>query len=445
LITFGWIGAIKHALSAEPLRTVPVEDDEAHRVDPRFKGNLATTPREGLNTLYDIAKDSFARYSSRPCLGVRTFLGWKVPGKVKHFGDVTWKSFAQVGEESHKFGAALRKEGLVPAPDIATLDKIVTPCSLAIFENTCPEWLIASLGAISQSLVVTTIYATLGLGAVIDAINEGSIPAIVCNKSNIKKLLDHIQEMPTLKLIIYTNDLVAPDDTTIIPEAPNGVKVVDFYQFIESGNTTAFPATPPKASTCAVIMYTSGSTDKPKGVVIPHRVMVAACASADIALGLRNGEDVYLGYLPLAHILELMAEFCMISQGCTICYADPKSLTATGAYPIGALEQYSPTIMAAVPKIWDVIKKGVQAKIATSSPIAKFLVDTAFQARTFALKHGYDTPLFKALVFKKFSKVVGGRLRFALSGGGPLNAEVQEFIRVCFGMPLVQGYVRTNL
>jgi long-chain acyl-CoA synthetase len=155
----------------------------------------------------------------------------------------------------------------------------------------------------------------------------------------------------------------------------------------------------------------------------------------------RNGEDSYISYLPLAHILELMAEFIMISRGCTICYADPKSLTSTGSHPIGALEHYSPTLMASVPKIWDVIKKGISAKVAQSSPIAQFLVQTAFEARSFALMNGYDTPLFNALVFKKFKAVVGGKLRFGLSGGGPLNGEVQDFIRTCFGMIFVQGYV----
>ena len=100
--------------------------------------------------------------------------------------------------------------------------------------------------------------------------------------------------------------------------------------------------------------------------------------------------------------------------------------------------------MAAVPKIWEVIKKGVQAKIATASPVSQFLVNVAFEARMFAIKYGFDTPLFKALVFKKFSKVVGGRLRLAISGGGALNSEVQEFIRTCFGMPLIQGYVRCS-
>lgn len=440
VVTFGWVGVIKKALTPEPLRSVPVGNDPAHRVHPDFKNNLVTTSREGVGTLYDLAKDAFSRYGSRQCMGVREFLGQK-SAKVKHFGGIKWRTFEEVGTIAHKFGAALRKEGVVPAPETTTLKKITTPCSLAIFENTCPEWLIASLGAFSQSVIVTTIYATLGLDAVIDAINEGSISAIVCNKINVKKLADAIKKMPTLKTIIYTNDTIAPDDKTVLPAAPKGVKIVEFHEFANGGNTTAFPPTPPKPDTCAVVMYTSGSTGKPKGVIIPHKTVVGACASGEIALGLKNGEDVYLGYLPLAHILELMAEFCMISQGCTICYADPKTLTTTGAYPIGALEQYSPTVMAGVPKIWDVIKKGVQAKVAASSPVARFLVNTAFEARTFAINHGYDTPLFKALVFKKFAKVVGGRLRFALSGGGPLNSEVQVFIRTCFGCPLVQGYV----
>jgi len=100
--------------------------------------------------------------------------------------------------------------------------------------------------------------------------------------------------------------------------------------------------------------------------------------------------------------------------------------------------------MVGVPKIWDVIKKGIEAKVAASSPVAKFLVQTAFQARTFAINNGYDTPLFKALVFKKFSKVVGGKLRLALSGGGPLNSEVQVFVRTCFGCPFIQGYGLTE-
>ena len=444
ILTFGWIHAIQRFLSSEPIRSVPVGDDPSHRVRTNFKGKLIEKPGDNLDTLYALIAAAFKKYADQKCLGTREYLGMHtLQPPVKKFGDVKWKSYKEVGDMSVKFGAALRGAGLVPSVDVATLDKMTTPCSIAIFENTCAEWLIASFGAFSQAIIVTTVYSTLGMDAVVDAVQDGVISAMLCNKANLGVLIKRIQDMPTLKTIIYTNDCIAPDQKIDIPVPPAGIKIVAFEEFIASGDTTKYPPNPPKPSSMAVLMYTSGSTGKPKGVVITHAQIVSAIAAGIISLGIRAG-DVYLGYLPLAHILELMAEFCMITVGCTICYADPKTLTTKGAYPIGALEQYSPTIMAGVPKIYDVIKKGIEAKVATSSPIAQFLVKTAFQVRSFALRQGYDTPLFKVLVFKKFAKLVGGKLRLALSGGGPLNNEVQDFIRTCFGCPFFQGYGLTE-
>lgn len=72
---------------------------------------------------------------------------------VKHYGtDVTSVSYGEVGEMVHKFGAALRKEGLVAAPERATLERIRTPCSLAIFENTCQEWMIGTFLAAKHNV-----------------------------------------------------------------------------------------------------------------------------------------------------------------------------------------------------------------------------------------------------------------------------------------------------
>jgi long-chain acyl-CoA synthetase len=203
-----------------------------------------------------------------------------------------------------------------------------------------------------------------------------------------------------------------------------------------------------------------------EGVIITHRQVVATVAAAENALGVHSGEDVYLAYLPMAHILELMAEFCLFSMGCALCYADPKSLTTKGSYPEGALELYKPTMMVAVPKIWDVIKKGIEAKVAEGSAVKQYLVKTAFEWRGFCMSLGFDTPIFKALVFKKIAAATGGRLRYAefllyaralflhyvssssrryaLSGGGPLNSEVHDFIRVAFGIVFVQGYGLTE-
>lgn len=422
------------------MRSVPVADDVSHRVNAEYKNNLKISPTEGVTTLHELAFNSYKKFGQRNAMGQREYLGQHTP-KVKKFGKASFKTYAQVKDVSLKFGASLRSAGLVSSPDKATLDQLTTSCTLAIYENTCSEWMIGALGAYTQSVSVTTVYSTLGIDAVIDSINDGRIRAILCNKKSVSVLLGKIKGMPTLKHIIYTNDMVAPDEEVNMPAAPADVTVVSFEDFVSAGDTKAFPVVPPKPDTCAVIMYTSGSTGKPKGVVVTHKNVLA---TTTLITGIIDETDSAIAYLPLAHIFELMSEFAMIGVGCCMCYADPKTLTTTGAYPIGALEQYKPTTMIAVPKIWDVIKKGVQAKVAAESKVKQYLVNTAFETRMRARKLGFDTPLFKALVFKKFAKVVGGRLRLGCSGGGPLNADVQSFISTCFGMPLAQGYGLTE-
>jgi long-chain acyl-CoA synthetase len=393
---------------------VPVNSDPSHRVAPGYKGALVETPRRDIATLYDLTKDAFSRYGSHCCMRSRDILGWKVPGKVKEFSaTVKSQSFAGVGLRTRKFGAALRSVGMKPAPPTTDLNQCTEPCRMAIFENTCPEWMIAAIGAFTQSMTVVTVYATLGMDAVVEAIKDNSVPLLVCNQKDVLRLLGKCSEMPTLTTIVYTTNLVGPDERIpSFPNAPKNFKIISFDDFCDSGNIQGYPPSPPTADTCAIVMYTSGSTGKPKGVVVKHRQCLATCAAVELAFDIRRGHDEFLAYLPLAHILEFMAELVIVSLGCSLCYADPKSLTTAGAYPVGALEQYSPTIMAAVPKIWDTIKKGIESKVAAGSPIGAFLVQTAFQWRGYALKHGFDTPLFKVLVFNKLAKMTGGKLRY---------------------------------
>ena len=434
---------IRRLTRPKPVRSVPIGDDPSHRVHPDFKEARLVKPSSGASTLYDLAMIAFRSYGTNVCMRKRDFLGWKSP-KVKEFGPTIHKlTYAEVGDQAHKFGAALRAVGCVPSPAKTNLKKVKSPCRIAIFENTCPEWMMSALGAFSQSIGVTTVYATLGIDAVVEAINDNLIPVIVCNKKNVKFFVEKAKSTPSLKAIIYTIDLVAPGDEIEIPSAPKGLSIYSFDEFVESGDPSKYPPTPPPPTSTAVIMYTSGSTGKPKGVVITHASVAAGAAAAEALLSMKPSDE-YLAYLPLAHIMELMVEFVCLANAVSLNYADPKSLTATGSYPVGALEVYGPTHMVAVPVIWNTIKKGLLAKVALSSPVAQCLVRTAIQWRTFAMKIGLDTPLFNAIVFKKFKKALGGNLRWALSGGGPLNGDVQEFIRVAFNVPLIQGYGLTE-
>merc|ERR550514_2454780 len=174
----------------------------------------------------------------------------------------------------------------------------------------------ALMGAHSQSLVVATSYSTLGISAVIEAVNETQCAVILCNLSNLEKVKAAAGDAPSLKAIVYSTNYVIDED---IPEEKEmddgaGVKVLSVDAVIALGaNNDGIDYTPPTPSMPAVVMYTSGSTGKPKGVMIPHK-SIAASVSGILGIlkgipGMPEGKQVYLAYLPAAHILELCAEF----------------------------------------------------------------------------------------------------------------------------------------
>lgn len=170
-------------------------------------------------------------------------------------------------------------------------------------------------------------------------------------------------------------------------------------------------------------MYTSGSTGKPKGVMIRHGAMLAEVAGVvhHFAPVILLGKEVFAAFLPLAHILALVAEQSQLAVGAAIGYCDPRTLTLSGSEPVGALAEFKPTIMAAVPKIWDIIKKGAEAKAKLGGGLKHYIFQTAVTTKIALRKLKMDTPLFNALVFKKIGEITGGRLKIAISGGGPLD------------------------
>ena len=160
-------------------------------------------------------------------------------------------------------------------------------------------------------------------------------------------------------------------------------------------------------------------------------------------------DDVYIAYLPLAHVLELSAETLFLGIGASIGYSSPLTLNGTGVAdengkPAGDLEKLRPTIMAAVPLILDRMKAAVQDTVKKSNVVARAVFHAAFylKERNYLRKH--SSPLLDRLVFKKVAAKMGGRVRYLLSGGAPLSRETQRFINVVFCTPVLQGYGLTE-
>ena len=139
-------------------------------------------------------------------------------------------------------------------------------------------------------------------------------------------------------------------------------------------------------------------------------------------------------------------EWFTFGYGGQIGYADPKTLVAGPGKcePEGALKHFKPTVLGAVPKVWEVIKAGAEAKIKAGGASKEFLFNTALEWKKASLPQYWNTPVFDKLVFSKIQENLGGRLRLAVSGGGAISASVQEWVRAVLGVPLVQGYGLTE-
>ena len=303
-------------------------------------------------------------------MGTRTYLGeHKEPGArfgKKKFGETTWITFKELKARADAFGAALVSPavGMKPVPRGANLEQLEGPHTLLLFEDTCAEWMTCALGALSQSLVVATSYATLGIDAVAEAINESGVPVVVTNRKKVGDVCSLKSKCASLAHVIYTEFQTDPSVLGTPVAGANGVKALALADAFAIGDQRVhLPRAEPSPEQVAVIMYTSGSTGKPKGVLLKHESVLSSIGGLLEVLG-RTAKpgDCYLGYLPQAHILEFCAELTCLAMGMHVGYADPRSLTSTGAvrerpdgslnkaagypYPPGAIQEFKPTFMA---------------------------------------------------------------------------------------------------
>jgi long-chain acyl-CoA synthetase len=431
------------------------------------------------NTVHRVLQLCFKKYTNLPCVGTRKYIkmhqpeGARFPLKV--FGDTSWKTYGQVREEAAAFGAGLRALGLEPLPLTTAQDMVLSfgsiggPHAMVLFEETSAEWTTACIGAMGQSIPVATSYATLGMGAVAEALNQTCAPVIVCNYKDVARVAKECgSQCPNLRTIVYTRLCVEEQ----APEHPNmmgDLQVLSMAAVMDLGRRNPIGYAEPTPEHVGLIMYTSGSTGKPKGVMLKNSSIVASmagledyfCSSVGNRATNEFDQETYLAYLPAAHILEFAAEMSMLVHGAKIGYSDPKTIGSTGAFrlmpdgslnskptgygnrPPGGIQEFAPTVMAAVPKIWDILKKGVEDSIGKSGGVMRTIFQAAFSARSAALQQGRETPLL-GLLFKKVGGALGGRVKAAVTGGGPISADVQNFIRVAMHFNLVQGYALTE-
>ncbi len=204
-------------------------------------------------------------------------------------------------------------------------------------------------------------------------------------------------------------------------------------------------AAPLRRTDTACLIYTSGTGGLPKGVMLSHGAVLANCEGARDALAsLLSGRERFLSFLPLSHSYEHTAgQFFPILIGAEIFYSDAESLTAD-------LVAVRPTIMTAVPRLYEVMHDRIRRGVAKKGGLAARLFAQAVDAGHGALPTGTLGPgarfvdfACEALVRRKVRAGFGGRLKALVSGGAPLNPEIGVFF-TALGLRILQGYGQTE-
>ncbi|KAI8607479.1 hypothetical protein BC830DRAFT_1175280 [Chytriomyces sp. MP71] len=417
---------------------------------------LTERPEEGINTVFDIIQRGWTQFGDREMFGQRNLVRIveeekevtkKVPGggevkeikKWKYFelSGYSWMTWKQAHETTRAYASGYRALGLKAG------DK------LTIFADTSRDWMFTAMACVQQSITITTAYATLGEEGLTYSLQECEVTTVFTNAELLPMIQKIAPVVKTLKNVTYSGTA----DSKALEKLKNDHKhltILSLDELKALGERNLVNPVPPRAEDLALIMYTSGSTGPPKGVMITHANVVATVSGADnyVKPYVNSGGDgeTYLAFLPLAHILEFAVEMTFLYMGIQLGYGGVKTLTDASVRNCkGDIRELRPTVLAGVPAVWEGIRKAVEGKIRSASSTSQAVFNGAFNLKWMFMTYGLDflaAPL-DALVFSKIKDQVGGRLKFALSGGAPMPKSTQQFLTVT-ATRVISGYGMTE-
>ncbi|KAF8387686.1 hypothetical protein HHK36_026340 [Tetracentron sinense] len=399
-------------------------------VGPVYRNLLAQNefpqPDCELSTAWDIFRDSVEKYPSNRMLGWREIIDGKV-------GPYAWKTYKEVYEEVLHIGSALCASGAAPGSRIG------------IYGSNCPQWIVAMEACSAHSLICVPLYDTLGPGAVSFIIDHAEIDYVFVQDKKVKELLNSdCRSAQRLKLIVCFTSLTKEERD----KAANiGIKSNPWNEFLQMGRENPAELLLPQPFSICTIMYTSGTSGDPKGVVLTHENITTNVRGVDLFMAQFEDkmtvDDVYLSFLPLAHILDRMIEEYFFHKGASVGYyhGDIKALKDD-------LMELKPTFFAGVPRVFERVHEGILNALEELNPVRKRIFNFLYNYKLGWMNLGYKqkhaSPLADLLAFRKVKARLGGRVRLIVSGGAPLSAEVEEFLRVTSCAFLTQGYGLTE-
>ncbi|MBL8682622.1 MAG: long-chain fatty acid--CoA ligase [Myxococcales bacterium] len=339
---------------------------------------------------------------------------------------------------------------------------------VAILSSTRREWAEVDMGIVSAGAVVVPIYQQTtpeGVAHVLE--DSGSVVVFAEDPMQIEKLFaaTSAEQRRAVRRIVYFDGrrrFERPDPRgrlevrleDVVPREERA-KVMAYAELLEAGrrlldreeSTIRARGDRVVPDDIATIVYTSGTTGLPRGVLLSHKNFAAETGSVREVLGLTNADRTLL-FLPLAHIFAKALLVASVRVGFSTAFAT--SLTSA----LDEMREVEPTFFAAVPRVFEKVYASVLAKIDGESPLRRRVAERALsvgrEVSEIRRNGGTIGPILAAqhraadlAVLERIRHVFGKRLRFALSGAAPLSREVAEFFHSC-DVLILEGYGLTE-
>lgn len=377
-------------------------------------------PFDGVKTLHDLWESTCSRHSDEECLGTRDVAPDGTPGAYR------WMTYAKLHERRAACSSGYVALGLKPGDHVG------------MYSVNTAEWCVLDSAMTRNAMVSVPLYDTLGPDAVRFICNHAELAAVCVSHACLPVMLRCLAECPTVKLLVVYAHGGKP-----LPPIPSGAghrcEVVTIEQLEAEGRRRPVAPVPPREEAMATICYTSGTTGDPKGVMLTHRNLISNAAAYADDLDLGPG-DVHVSYLPLAHIYERVTMLVCLFAGAKAGFFRGDVLGL-----LDDIAELKPTVFCSVPRLWNRIYDKVHAGIREGGFVKQKMFAIAYAAKKKALEEGRPPPaIWEKIVFSKLRDKLGGRVRYMSTGSAPISAQVMEFLRVCFGGTVFEGYGMTE-